>query len=113
MIDQARKDCSAVETVKITIGNTVHQKAVEASNGKTLENNLGKAAQRTSDIYQLLDAPCLRKSMRSMTSPTDTHGQRLVLDLSPKRGSKGAEFGGQILCPPTLHFKSPAVHTLI
>lgn len=52
-----RKSCSAVETVKITIGNTVHQKAVEASTRMTLDNNLHKAAQRTEDIYQLLDAP--------------------------------------------------------
>lgn len=52
-----RKKCSGVETVKITIGNTVHQKAVEASNKTTLENNLNVASQRTSDIYKLLDAP--------------------------------------------------------
>ena len=52
-----RRNCSAVETVKITIGNTVHQKAVEASNYRSLGSNLDKAAQRTSDIYKLLDAP--------------------------------------------------------
>lgn len=52
-----RKKCSGVETVKITIGNTVHQKAVEASTEITLEKNLGTASQRTSDIYKLLDAP--------------------------------------------------------
>ena len=52
-----RKKCSGVETVKITIGNTVHQKAVEASTKITLDKNLGIASQRTSDIYKLLDAP--------------------------------------------------------
>ncbi len=52
-----RKKCSGVETVKITIGNTVHQKALEASNHTTLEKNMNVASQRTSDIYNLLDAP--------------------------------------------------------
>ncbi|MGB5963487.1 MAG: hypothetical protein WBG73_22815 [Coleofasciculaceae cyanobacterium] len=52
-----RKKCSGSETVKITVGNTVHQKAVEASNRKTLNNNLDKAADRTRNIYDLIDAP--------------------------------------------------------
>ena len=52
-----RRNCSAIETVKITIGNTVHQKAVEASTKSTLEGNLGKAAHRTVDIFLLLEAP--------------------------------------------------------
>lgn len=52
-----RKKCSGEETVKITIGNTIHQKAVEASTKNTLDRNLGIASQRTSEIYELLDAP--------------------------------------------------------
>lgn len=52
-----RKNCTSVETVKITIGNTVHQKAVEASTKQTLDNNLSIASDRTSHIYELLDAP--------------------------------------------------------
>jgi len=52
-----RKNCSAVETVKITIGNTVHERAVEASIRSTLKINLDKAAERTASIYGLLDAP--------------------------------------------------------
>lgn len=52
-----RKKCSGVETVKITIANTVHEKAVEASNKTTLDKNLNVASQRTSDIYNLLEAP--------------------------------------------------------
>lgn len=52
-----RKNNSGIETVRTTIGNTVHQKAVEASTRLTLENNLVKAAQRTAEIYKLIDAP--------------------------------------------------------
>lgn len=52
-----RKKCSGEETVKITIGNAVHEKAVEASSKATLDNNLNVAAQRTSQIYKLLDEP--------------------------------------------------------
>lgn len=52
-----RRDCSGLEMVKITIGNTVHQKAVDASSPSYLDTNLGIALQRTSDIYHLLDAP--------------------------------------------------------
>lgn len=51
------KYCSAVETVNFTIGNTVHQRAVEASTRLNLEANLAKAAQRTEQIYKLIDAP--------------------------------------------------------
>ena len=53
-----RQKCSGVETTKITVGNTVHQKAVEASRSKiALDKNLGIAAQRTQDIYSIMDAP--------------------------------------------------------
>lgn len=52
-----RRKCSGEETVKITIGNAVHEKAVEASKNDTLDINLGVAARRTSQIYELLDAP--------------------------------------------------------
>lgn len=52
-----RRKCSREETVKITIGNAVHEKAVEASKIGTLDNNLDVAAKRTSQIYDLLDAP--------------------------------------------------------
>lgn len=52
-----RQKCSAIETVKITIGNTVHQKAVEASDSLSLSVNLHKAAERTTDIYRILEAP--------------------------------------------------------
>jgi hypothetical protein len=52
-----RQKCSGEETVKITIGNAVHEKAVEASAKTTLDSNLSLAAKRTSQIYELLDAP--------------------------------------------------------
>jgi hypothetical protein len=52
-----RKNCSGVEIIKITVGNTVHQKAVEASSSATLNVNLDRAAKRTTQIYELLDAP--------------------------------------------------------
>jgi len=52
-----RRKCTAVETVKITIGNTVHQRAVEASNQLTADANLREAALRTSAICVLLDKP--------------------------------------------------------
>jgi hypothetical protein len=52
-----RRKCSGEETVKITIGNAVHEKAVEASKKETLDMNLNVAAIRTSQIYDLLDAP--------------------------------------------------------
>ena len=53
-----RKKCSGIETTKITIGNTVHQKAVEASDSKkSLDSNLGIAEDRTRKIYDILDAP--------------------------------------------------------
>lgn len=53
-----RKKCSGIETTKITLGNTVHQKAVEASHSKaTLERNLGIAAERTQQIYNIMDTP--------------------------------------------------------
>jgi hypothetical protein len=52
-----RQNCSGQEKVKITIGNAVHEKAVEASTKTTLDNNLSLAHNRTSQIYALLDAP--------------------------------------------------------
>jgi hypothetical protein len=54
-----RKECSAEETVKITVGNTVHQKAVEASSGdkQILDKYLDLAAKRTTDIYNIMDTP--------------------------------------------------------
>lgn len=52
-----RRKCSGEEKVKITIGNAVYEKAVEASTGGTLDINLNVAAKRTSQIYDLLDAP--------------------------------------------------------
>lgn len=53
-----RKKCSGIETTKITLGNTVHQKAVEASQSKdVLEKNLGIAAERTQKIYDIMDSP--------------------------------------------------------
>jgi len=52
-----RRKCSGEETVKITIGNAVHEKAVGASTNGTLDVNLNVAARRTSQIYDLLDAP--------------------------------------------------------
>lgn len=52
-----RRNCNSKETVKITIGNAVHEKAAEASTKSTLDSNLIIAAKRTSQIYDLLDAP--------------------------------------------------------
>ena len=52
-----RRKCSGEETVRITIGNTVHEKAIEASTRGNLDGNLKLAAGRTSQIYELLDAP--------------------------------------------------------
>lgn len=52
-----RRKCTSKEKVKITIGNAVHEKAVEASTKSTLDNNLSLAAKRTNQIYELLDAP--------------------------------------------------------
>lgn len=52
-----RKTCSGVEIIKITVGNAVHQKAVEASAPTTLNKNLVEAAKRTTTIYELLEAP--------------------------------------------------------
>lgn len=52
-----RQRCSGAEKVKITIGNAVHEKAVEASTKTTLDSNLSLAHNRTSQIYILLDAP--------------------------------------------------------
>ncbi|NEO24883.1 hypothetical protein, partial [Moorena sp. SIO4A5] len=52
-----RKKCSSAETVKITVGNTVHEKAVKASSKDTLDKNLGVAEDRTQQIYDIMDAP--------------------------------------------------------
>lgn len=52
-----RRKCSGEEKVKITIGNAVHEKAIEASTNVTLDINLDVAARRTSQIYDLLDEP--------------------------------------------------------
>lgn len=53
-----RRKCSGIETTKITLGNTIHQKAVEASHSKvTLERNLEIAANRTQQIYNIIDTP--------------------------------------------------------
>lgn len=52
-----RRKCSGEETVKITISNAVHEKAIEASKNGSLDTNLNVAAKRTCQIYELLDAP--------------------------------------------------------
>jgi hypothetical protein len=58
LVDPAwRKKCTGSEMVRITVGNAVHQKAVDASQKHTLDNNLVEAAKRTDRIYDLIDAP--------------------------------------------------------
>jgi hypothetical protein len=52
-----RKSCSGLAKVKLTIGNTVHQMAVESSNSGDFDQKLGAAANRTSQIFELLEAP--------------------------------------------------------
>ncbi len=53
-----RNKCSTQETVKITVGNMVHQRAMEsASDSVEFTENLEVAGNRTSQIYQLMDAP--------------------------------------------------------
>ncbi|WP_143162022.1 hypothetical protein [Phormidesmis priestleyi] len=52
-----RRKCSGEGTVKITIGNAVHEKAIETSKNGSLDTNLNVAAKRTCQIYELLDAP--------------------------------------------------------
>lgn len=52
-----RKGCTSHELVRITVGNVVHQKAVEQSMSNTLDGNLRKAAERMSDINKLIDEP--------------------------------------------------------
>ena len=53
-----RRKCSGSEMTKITIGNTVHQKAVEASPSReVLTKNIEIASQRTQNIYRIMDAP--------------------------------------------------------
>ena len=52
-----RRKCNEEETVKITIGNTVHQKAVDASSKESLDKNLGIAEDRTKKIYDIMDQP--------------------------------------------------------
>ncbi|MDJ1184518.1 hypothetical protein [Roseofilum casamattae] len=53
-----RKFCSGIETTFLTVSNTVHQKAVEASPSKQiLVRNLEIASQRTQEIYRIIDAP--------------------------------------------------------
>jgi hypothetical protein len=52
-----RRFCSGIATVKLTIGNAVHQRAAAASNQETFSSNLKTAADRTNQIYELIDAP--------------------------------------------------------
>lgn len=52
-----RQFCSGMKKVRFTIGNAVHQRAVEASNPTTFKQNLGTAADRTRRIFELIDAP--------------------------------------------------------
>jgi hypothetical protein len=52
------KYCSKDETMKLTIGNSIHEKAASASKGgKALEENMGLAARRVTEIYKILDEP--------------------------------------------------------
>lgn len=52
-----RKRCSGTETVKITIGDTIFQKAVDASTKSTFKKNFEIATYRTQSIYQIMDQP--------------------------------------------------------
>jgi hypothetical protein len=52
-----KNSCSSFEKTKFTIGNAVHEKAVEASSKLNLKQNLKIAANRTGQIFNLLDAP--------------------------------------------------------
>jgi hypothetical protein len=52
-----RHTCSGSGKVRLTIGNTVHQRAVESSSAATFSQNLKTAAERTAQIFQLIDAP--------------------------------------------------------
>ena len=53
-----RKWCSDDEKLRLTIGNAIGEKAANASFGhQALNVNLELAAQRTTEIYKILDAP--------------------------------------------------------
>lgn len=53
-----RKKCNKDETMRLTIGSAVSEKAVEASDGrKALENNMQLATERITKIYSILDKP--------------------------------------------------------
>ena len=52
-----RRKCTGDEKVKITIGNKIHQKAVDASSKSSLDKNLGIAGDRTKKIYEIMDQP--------------------------------------------------------
>lgn len=53
-----RRNCTGVETTKITVGNTIYQKAVQSSPLKgVVDQNLEKAFQRTRQICDIIDQP--------------------------------------------------------
>lgn len=53
-----RNLCSRNETMRLTIGSAVAQRAAEASPGReALKGNISKAKTRITDIYNILDAP--------------------------------------------------------
>jgi hypothetical protein len=52
-----RKRCSGLAKVKLTIGNAVHQMAVDSSSSSDFDQKLDAAADRTTKIFDLLDKP--------------------------------------------------------
>lgn len=52
-----RQKCSSLETMKLTVANTVHENAVNASSKQTISKNLDTAKRRTEIICKLIDEP--------------------------------------------------------
>lgn len=52
-----RRECNGEETARITIGNIIHKKAIDASSKGSFEKNLGIAEGRTNKIYDIMNEP--------------------------------------------------------